>query len=63
MSLDDLKQPARKERKPREVVLKYRDPANPENFWSGRGKQPAWLHAHLDEGRQLNELLIEPASP
>jgi len=60
MSLDDFKQPPRKERKPKEIVIKYRDPANADNVWSGRGKQPSWLQAYLTEGRQLDEFLIEP---
>lgn len=32
---------ARRERKA--GVAKYRNPANPEQTWTGRGKKPAWL--------------------
>jgi len=32
---------------------RHRDPANPFNTWSGRGKRPDWLGAYLDLGAQL----------
>lgn len=25
------------------VPVKYRDPSNPENTWTGRGRQPRWI--------------------
>lgn len=35
-----------KGRKPRGAVpIKYRDPKNPENTWTGRGRMPRWLVA------------------
>lgn len=35
-----------KGRKPRGAVpVKYRDPKNPENTWTGRGRMPRWLVA------------------
>jgi DNA-binding protein H-NS len=40
------------------VPPKYRDPSNPENTWTGRGKQPRWLAAYTGEGRNLEEFLI-----
>jgi DNA-binding protein H-NS len=27
------------------VAVKYRDPKNPENTWTGRGRMPRWLAA------------------
>ena len=27
------------------VAVKYRDPKNPENTWTGRGRMPRWLTA------------------
>lgn len=41
------------------VPPKYRDPANPENTWTGRGKQPRWLAAYTGEGRNLEDFLIK----
>lgn len=38
---------------------KYRDPDNPFHTWTGVGKRPNWLRAYLDQGRQLDEFLIE----
>jgi DNA-binding protein H-NS len=29
------------------------------NFWSGRGKRPAWVAAELDAGKSLDELKYE----
>lgn len=37
---------------------KYRNPQNPEQTWSGRGRRPAWVHAALDGGRALEDLTI-----
>jgi DNA-binding protein H-NS len=51
---------ARKARKSTgKVPPKYRDPANPENTWTGRGKQPRWLAAYTSEGRSLEDFLIK----
>lgn len=36
-------------------LAKYRDEAG--NSWTGRGKKPAWLVAHLSAGRQIEEFL------
>lgn len=41
------------------VAPKYRDPSNPENTWTGRGKQPRWLAAYTGDGRDLEEFLIK----
>jgi DNA-binding protein H-NS len=40
------------------VLPKYRNPVNPEETWSGRGKQPRWVAAALRAGHHLEELLI-----
>ncbi|SAL80237.1 H-NS histone family protein [Caballeronia telluris] len=37
---------------------RYRDPANPFNTWSGRGKRPDWLRVYLDQGAQLSDFEI-----
>jgi len=42
------------------VAPKYRNPANPEQTWSGRGKRPLWLAGALKKrGVALESFLIE----
>ena len=41
------------------VPPKYRNPANAEETWTGRGKQPRWLAAYTSAGRSVEEFLIE----
>lgn len=41
------------------VAPKYRDPSNPDNTWTGRGKQPRWLAAYTGNGRNLEDFLIK----
>jgi DNA-binding protein H-NS len=40
------------------VAAKYRDPANADNVWSGRGRQPRWLSAYVAEGKNIADFLI-----
>lgn len=42
-SLDEIVGKGRKARGA--VPVKYRDPKNPENTWTGRGRMPRWLVA------------------
>ncbi|HJY91641.1 MAG TPA: H-NS histone family protein [Candidatus Acidoferrum sp.] len=44
------------------VLPKYRNPQNPAETWSGRGKQPRWLGAQLRAGKNLNKFLIVRSS-
>lgn len=37
---------------------KYRDPANADNTWSGKGKHPQWLQAYLAAGKTKDDFLI-----
>jgi DNA-binding protein H-NS len=41
------------------VPPKYRNPDNPAETWTGRGRQPKWIAAKLADGVALNMLLIE----
>ena len=43
--------------RPRKVLPKYSNPANPEETWTGRGRSPAWI-ASLRESDKLNMALI-----
>ncbi len=38
---------------------KYRNPENPEQTWSGRGRRPQWVHGATANGRALEELAIQ----
>ncbi|HEX7813605.1 H-NS histone family protein [Dyella sp.] len=40
------------------VAPKYKNPANPEQTWSGRGKRPRWFNEALKAGKSEKSLLI-----
>lgn len=40
------------------VPPKYRDPKNPATTWSGRGRKPKWVEAHLAAGGSMESLEI-----
>ena len=40
------------------VPPKYRNPANPEQTWSGRGKRPRWFNDALKAGKKEKDLLV-----
>lgn len=41
------------------VVPKYRNPDEPSQTWSGRGKQPRWLVAQLIRGKPISDFRID----
>lgn len=43
-------------RKP--VEVKYRDPANADNTWTGRGKRPKWLSEAMAAGKKLESFAV-----
>jgi DNA-binding protein H-NS len=43
----------------KKVAPKYRNPANPKETWTGRGKQPRWLAAQTANGRKVEDFLIK----
>lgn len=52
----------RKRRQYPAVRPKYRNPKNPAETWSGRGKLPRWLRPQLRHGRKLDDFLISQSS-
>jgi DNA-binding protein H-NS len=48
----------RERRKYPRVYPKYRNPKEPSETWSGRGKQPRWLAAALKTGHTIEEFVI-----
>lgn len=51
--------PKRSARKAGKIAPKYRNPQNPDETWSGRGRQPRWVAAHLANGKKIERLLIK----
>ena len=41
--------------KQKQVQVKYRNPKNPNEQWSGRGRQPAWVKAWVASGKSLED--------
>lgn len=48
-----------KGRKLGKVPPKYRNPANPKETWTGRGKQPRWMAAYTAKGKKVEDFLIK----
>lgn len=40
------------------IPPKYRNPANPQETWSGRGRQPVWVRELIAKGGTLDSTLI-----
>ncbi|MEC7760756.1 MAG: H-NS histone family protein [Pseudomonadota bacterium] len=66
-SLEDLSdvKPAKRVSKPSKsgdgrtkVAPKYRNPADPEATWTGRGRKPKWVETHLEQGGTLEQITI-----
>jgi DNA-binding protein H-NS len=45
-------------RKGSKVPVKYRNPKDPSQTWTGRGRQPRWLAAALKKGQKLDSFRI-----
>ncbi len=45
------------------VKPKYKNPDNPSETWSGRGKKPAWVQQALQRGQTLEDLAIQVSIP
>jgi DNA-binding protein H-NS len=64
-SLDDLvatpNGPAKRKPAKKSAPLppRFRDPAKPENTWSGRGPRPVWLREALASGKKLEDFEIK----
>jgi DNA-binding protein H-NS len=40
------------------AAMKYANPANRSDTWSGRGRRPRWVEAALKAGKSLDDLAI-----
>ena len=53
-SLSELTKGVKKPKSP----AKYRNPENPEQTWSGRGRKPAWFASAIEAGRDIADFEI-----
>lgn len=44
------------------VAPKYRNPNNPDETWSGRGRQPKWMQRLQTEGMSMDDMVIAAAA-
>ena len=58
-SLDEvLTSPVKGGLRKTKASLKYRNPENHDETWTGRGRKPHWVHAALSKGVDISELEI-----
>lgn len=50
--------PTPRRRKTGKVAVKYRDPENSRNTWTGRGSQPRWLREKVKRGLSAADFLL-----
>jgi DNA-binding protein H-NS len=46
------------DRRHRKVAIKYRNPKDPSQTWTGRGRKPLWLVAELEAGKSLEKFAV-----
>jgi len=52
------KKTAAKKKTGGKVPPKYRNPENPDDTWTGRGRKPKWVEAALASGKSLDDIKI-----
>lgn len=57
-SLEEIAGNGRAATKKNKAAPKYRNPQNPEETWTGRGRKPHWVHAALTAGVDISDLEI-----
>ncbi|HZX31351.1 MAG TPA: H-NS histone family protein [Rhodocyclaceae bacterium] len=57
-ALDELIGGERPKKARAPVAAKYRDPSNPQQTWTGRGRQPRWVVEFLQKGGSLTQLQV-----
>lgn len=40
------------------VAVRFRNPDNPTQQWTGRGRQPKWVKAWIDSGKSLDQVRV-----
>lgn len=56
--LDTKSGPGNSKLKGSKVAVKYRNPKDAAQTWSGRGRQPKWLVAALKKGQKIESFLV-----
>ena len=46
-------------RSKRHAKIKYRDPEQPENTWTGKGRPPKWMQMKLDGGATKDQFQVQ----
>lgn len=57
-SLDEITSQSKAGGKKQKAAAKYRNPHNPEETWSGRGRKPHWVHSAITSGMDISDLEI-----
>ena len=58
LSLDDVISRNGKDRRGGKVAIKYRNPKDPSQTWTGRGRMPRWMAAELAAGRSREKFAV-----
>jgi DNA-binding protein H-NS len=56
--IDDLVRSSKPVKVPKKAAVQYRHPENASLEWTGRGRQPHWVKAWVDEGKSIDALKI-----
>lgn len=56
--LDDLIRSTKAAKVSKKVAVQYRHPENALLEWTGRGRQPNWVKAWVDEGKSIDALKV-----
>jgi DNA-binding protein H-NS len=54
--------PKRVKSKKPSAPVRYRNPENPAETWTGKGRKPNWVDRELEAGRDLEEFAVEATS-
>lgn len=57
-SLSELSGDTTRGAKGTKAKAKYRNPASPDQTWTGRGRKPQWVHDALKAGADISDLEI-----
>lgn len=59
ITLEELfEEPNKSSKVAKKAAVKYRNPNNENETWTGRGKQPRWLLLQLQNGAKLEDFLV-----
>lgn len=53
-----MEEPTKQSKSGKKAEVKYRNPENHEETWTGRGKQPKWLVAKIENGATLESFAV-----